>query len=148
MSLLLSKKSEYAIQSLLYLTLTKEGVAVTAGEIAEHLQIPKEFVSKILQELTMSGFIKSKKGKGGGFLLGKSPKEIFLLDVVKAIEGNDVLEGCVLGFPGCSDEYPCAVHSSWAKLLAETKKMLSSRNLHQLAHKTVVKFDAIRKKLI
>ncbi|MCC6548443.1 MAG: Rrf2 family transcriptional regulator [Ignavibacteriaceae bacterium] len=148
MSLLLSKKSEYAIQSLLYLTLTKKGLAVTAADIADHLQIPKEFVSKILQELTNSGFIESRKGKGGGFLLGKNPKEIYLIDVVKAIQGNDVFEGCVLGFPGCSDEYPCAVHSSWIKLLNDTKKMLGSRNLHQLAHKTVVKFDAIRNKLI
>lgn len=148
MSLLLSKKSEYAIQSLLYLTLTEEGAAVTSGDIASHLKIPKEFVSKILQELTLSGFIESRKGKGGGFLLGKNPKEIYLIDVVKAIEGKNVFEGCFLGFPGCSDQYPCAVHSSWMKLLTDTKEMLGSRNLHQLAQKTVVKFDAIRNKLI
>ncbi|MBV6513030.1 MAG: Rrf2 family transcriptional regulator [Ignavibacteriales bacterium] len=148
MSLLLSKKSEYAIQSLLYLTLTEEGAAVTSGEIADHLKIPKEFVSKILQELTNSGFIESRKGKGGGFLLGKNPKEIYLIEVVKAIEGKNVFDGCVLGFPGCSDQYPCAVHTDWIKLVEETRVMLGSRNLHQLAQKTVVKLDAIRNKLI
>lgn len=148
MTLILSKKSEYAVQSLLYLTLTVPGTAVSAADIAEHLNIPKEFVSKILQELTESGLIESKKGKGGGFQLGKHPSEIYLIDIVKAIDGDDVFAGCILGFPKCSDEYPCPVHHEWVRLKSETIEMLSSENIEVLSHKTKSKIDAIRRRLI
>ncbi len=148
MTVILSKKSEYAVQSLLYLTLTVPGEAVSAGEIAEHLNIPKEFVSKILQELTDSGLIESKKGKGGGFQLGKHPSQIYLLDIVKAIDGDAVFDGCVLGFPGCSSEYPCPVHFEWVRLRNETLEMLSSENIEVLSKKTKTKIDAIRRRLI
>ena len=51
---------------------------IPAEEIANKLSIPKEFVSKILQSLTESGIVNSRKGKSGGFAIAKDPKRIKL----------------------------------------------------------------------
>jgi Rrf2 family protein len=71
MTVIFSKKCEYGLQAVLYLAAQHSGEVLPADEIARKLNIPKEFVSKILQSLTESGIIDSRKGKSGGFFLAK-----------------------------------------------------------------------------
>ena len=73
MTVIFSKKCEYGLQAVLFLAAKSIGDIVSADEIAKKLTIPKEFVSKILQSLTESGLVSSKKGKTGGFSLAKEP---------------------------------------------------------------------------
>jgi DNA-binding IscR family transcriptional regulator len=62
-----------------------------------------------------------------------------LIDIVEAIDGLEIFNNCVLGFPGCSNENPCPVHDKWGKLRDEAYKMLSSETLEQLKEKTLHK---------
>ena len=66
MTVIFSKKCEYGLQAVLYLSTYDKGAVVPADDIAKKLSIPKEFVSKILQSLTERGIVVSKKGKAGG----------------------------------------------------------------------------------
>ena len=84
-----------------------KGAVVSADEIAKKLTIPKEFVSKILQSLTESGIVASKKGSRGDFHLHTNPKKIKLIDIVAAIDGLDIFNNCVLGFPTAVLHNPC-----------------------------------------
>ncbi len=104
MTVIFSKKCEYGIQAVLYLAAHLSENVIPSDEIAKSLGIPKEFVSKILQSLTESGIVESKKGKNGGFTLAKAPEKIRLIDVVAAIDGLDIFSSCVLGFPNCSPD--------------------------------------------
>ena len=126
MTVFFSKACELGIQAVLFLSIKKEKVIFNAIEISQELKVPKEFVSKVLQTLTNSGIVGSKKGKSGGFYLAKSPSQIKLIDIVEAIDGLDLFKSCVLGFPGCSHEKPCPVHDKWGKLRDEAYKMLSN----------------------
>jgi len=139
MTVFFSKACELGIQAVLFLSIKKEKVIFNAIEISKELKVPKEFVSKVLQILTNSGIVGSKKGKSGGFYLAKSPSQIKLIDIVEAIDGLDLFHSCVLGFPGCSSEKPCPVHNKWGKLRDEAYKMLSDETLEQLKEKTVQK---------
>ncbi len=143
MSIIFSKKCEYGIQAILHLSVQTEKEVLASDEIAKALQIPKEFVSKILQELTSSGIVDSKKGKAGGFFLAKAPSKIRLIDVVVAIDGFDIFNKCVLGFPSCSSDSPCPVHHHWSKLSKETYQMLSEATLDEFIGKTKRKIDSI-----
>ena len=67
MTVIFSKKCEYGLQAVLYLASRDVNLVVPVDEITAKLNIPKEFVSKILQKLTESGLIYSRKGKAGGF---------------------------------------------------------------------------------
>lgn len=139
MTVIFSKKCELALQAVLFLSIKKDKRIFNATEVSKELRVPKEFVSKVLQILTNSGIIGSKKGKNGGFYLAKSASRIKLIDIVEAIDGLDVFNNCVLGFPGCSVESPCPVHDKWGKLRDEAFKMLSESSLEQLKEKTLNK---------
>lgn len=139
MTVIFSKKCELGLQAVLFLSVKKQKLIYNSFDISEELKVPKEFVSKVLQILTDSGIVGSKKGKNGGFYLSKRPSQIYLIDIVKAIDGLTVFENCVLGFPGCSHETPCPVHDTWGKLRDEAYKMLSNETLEQLKEKTLSK---------
>ena len=143
MTVFFSKKCELGIQAVLFLSIKKDRSIFKATEISEELKVPKEFVSKVLQILTESGIVGSKKGKNGGFYLAKRASNIRLIDIVEAIDGTDILHQCVLGFPGCSSNAPCPVHDKWGKLRDEAYKMLSEETLEQLKEKTVRKIVSL-----
>jgi len=143
MTVIFSKKCEYGLRAVLYLSTHDKGAIVSADDIAKKLSIPKEFVSKILQSLTENGIISSKKGKAGGFSLARDPKKIKLIDIVASIDGLDVFNNCVLGFPSCSPSNPCPLHEKWGTLRTEAYNMLSEDTIDTFREKTLKKVAAI-----
>ena len=143
MTVIFSRKCELGLQAVLYLSAQKKGKFFSATEIAKQIDKQKEFVSKVLQQLTSKGIVGSQKGKYGGFYLAMDPSDIRLIDIVVAIDGHEVFENCVLGFKGCSVKTPCPVHEKWGKLRTETEKMLSSETLAELRDKTKEKLKDI-----
>ncbi|MEW6701912.1 MAG: Rrf2 family transcriptional regulator [Bacteroidota bacterium] len=142
MTVFFSKACELGLQAVLFLS-AKENRIYNADEVSKELKVPKEFVSKVLQILTISGIVGSKKGKKGGFFLAKKPAKIKLIDIVEAIDGLDVFKSCVLGFPGCSSETPCPVHNKWGKLRDQVFKMLSEETLEQFREITANKLSTL-----
>lgn len=141
MTVIFSKKCEYGLQAVLYLATKENGEVVPSDEIAKKLSIPKEFISKILQSLTASGIVDSKKGKSGGFFLAKKPTRIYLIDIVAAIDGLEIFNKCVLGFPNCSPDQPCPVHDKWGELRTKAYDMLTKETLDQFKEKTLKKIN-------
>lgn len=141
MTVIFSKKCEYGLQAVLYLAAQIDREVISAEEIANKLSIPKEFVSKILQSLTESGIVNSRKGKSGGFFIAKDPKRIKLIDIVAAIDGLSMFSSCVLGFPHCDPENPCPLHNKWGELRTKTYAMLTDENLDHFREKTLRKVN-------
>ncbi len=140
MTVLFSKKCEIGLQAVLYLSTEQEGGLFNALQVSQKVKQPKEFVSKVLQILTASKIVGSKKGKNGGFFLAKSASAIKLIEIVEAIDGISVFENCVLGFPECGDTHPCPVHNTWGKIRDEAYNMLMTETLEDLKSKS---FDKI-----
>ncbi|HEX9252632.1 MAG TPA: Rrf2 family transcriptional regulator [Ignavibacteriaceae bacterium] len=143
MTVFFSKKCEYGLQAVLFMAASENKIVYPAEEISRKLKIPKEFISKILQSLTESGIIKSKKGKSGGFKLAKRPSRIKLIDIVDAIDGLESFNSCVLGFPECSPDKPCPVHYQWGSLRTKAYEMLSSETLDKFKEKTLNKINNV-----
>jgi Rrf2 family transcriptional regulator, iron-sulfur cluster assembly transcription factor len=139
MTVIFSKKCEYGLQAVLYLAAQMDRDVIPAEEIANKLSIPKEFVSKILQSLTESGIVISRKGKSGGFAIAKDPKRIKLIDIVAAIDGLSMFSSCVLGFPHCNPENPCPLHDKWGELRSKAYSMLTDENLDHFRDRTLRK---------
>ena len=141
MTVFFSKKCEYGIQAVLFMAAQDIDCVCPAEEISKKLKIPKEFVSKILQSLTESGIVESKKGKLGGFKLAMHPSMIKLIDIVEAIDGLESFNSCVLGFPNCSPDKPCPVHNYWGPLREKAYYMLSSETIDKFKTKTLNKIE-------
>ncbi len=96
---------------MVYLALRKEETNNFAGvkEVSEAIGSPKAFTAKILQQLSKADLLDSIRGPNGGFSLFNDSR-VSLADIVRAIDGNQLIEGCVLGFKECSDRRPCPAH--------------------------------------
>lgn len=143
MTVIFSKKCEYGMQAVLYLAAQEKGALVSAEDISNVLKIPREFISKILQNLKESGLIASTKGKSGGFSLAKDASRIKLIDVVSAIDGLEMFDSCVLGFSECSPTHPCPVHDTWGSLRTQAYDMLTSETIDKLKEKTLNKISSL-----
>ena len=85
---MLSKKTKYAINALVYLARKPAKEPVLIGEIAEQEHIPKKFLETILLDMKNAGILNSKKGKGGGYYLIKHPADVNLSSVFDPRRGR------------------------------------------------------------
>ena len=136
MTVLFSRKCEYAVQSMLYLAEHIDSGPISADRIAEDLAISRDFVSKTLQGLVGESMVRSIRGKAGGFLLAREPGTINLLSIVLVVDGDSVFESCVLGLPSCGSEEPCPVHETWGPLREAARRMLERTTLEAFMKKS------------
>ncbi len=127
----LSQSAKYALRASIYLAENGDGPHLSR-DIAEALDVPAQYLAKILQDLARNGLLVSAKGRGGGFRLALPPSQIELLRVVRAIEGDRFGEGCALGLPDCSETSPCALHVAWKRLKGDVIGMLENTHLSEL----------------
>src|ERR1700748_312124 len=92
---MLSKKTQYAFQALMYLAEKEKGEPVLIAEIAKKKKIPLKFLENILLELKKAGILDSKKGKGGGYFFNEHPSKVPLSKVLRLIDGPIALLPCV-----------------------------------------------------
>ena len=83
----LSKRTQYSLRALYALTRKFGEGPVLITTLAESETIPKKFLEQILVSLKSAGFVSSKKGKGGGYVLAQPPEKITIGSVIRAIEG-------------------------------------------------------------
>ena len=131
----ISKKGDYAIRGMVYLASQLPGRVVLVREIARAMDVPPLFLAKIFQQFTKLGLVKSFRGSGGGFLLGRPPEEITLCEIVEAVEGPIMPNRCVLSDGACSREKGCTVHPVWKKIQANVRETLGAVTLKDLSGK-------------
>lgn len=83
----LSKRTQYSLRALYALARSYEAGPRLIVDLAEEEAIPKKFLEQILLNLKGRGLVESKKGRGGGYSLARSPDEITLGAVIRMIEG-------------------------------------------------------------
>ncbi len=143
MPVMFSRGCEYALQAMLYLATQQANKPVFQREISQALKIPTHFLGKILQALVRNRLVVSTKGKGGGFTLGREPSKIAIKEIIQAIDGPVFLDGCVLGFPGCSDDSPCPLHGQWKEIKSRITETLLDKNVEQLSRELDTKFYTV-----
>lgn len=122
--MIFSNSCQYAIKSCVYLSNHRNKIEVK--EIAEYINSPVYFTSKILQKLTKNGIISSSKGKSGGFFLSEMQynnnkiKDIFLV-----FEDSSKLNKCYLGLSQCENSNPCPVHHIIVHIKEQVNKVLN-----------------------
>lgn len=127
--MMFSKACEYALKMMIYLaSIQEEGRRAGLRDIARAIDSPEAFTAKILQQLVKNNLLESLRGPNGGFQLQKD-RGIMLLEVVVAIDGDDVVKNCVLGLERCSDAHPCPVHDKFVAVRSHLSGILSTTSL-------------------
>ena len=109
MTEIIKKDTDYAMRMLAYLALNNGKSPVAARKLATAGEVPEDFAYKILRKLTRTGLTVGSMGSHGGFKLGKAPKDITLLDVVSAIQGDISVRKCCLANDACDRQGTCDI---------------------------------------
>lgn len=111
---MLSRTSGYAIHATLHIG-ARSGPdnAVPAAAVAEALEIPANYLAKILNTLAREGILTSERGRTGGFRLARPADEIPLLDVVRHFDDIGDARQCLLRSRACSEVHSCPAHKEW-----------------------------------
>ena len=100
---MLSQKARYALRAMI--ELARESGQVTAGELAVRADAPRKFLEAILLTLARQGLVTSRRGKFGGYLLGREAQAISFAEVIRLVDGPLALAPCVsrTAFRRCED---------------------------------------------
>ncbi len=126
---MMSKRTKYAIKTLIYLYQNKSQTPVSAKIIAEAENIPYKFLENILRELRQNKILRSERGAEGGYCFLKAPESIKVVDVIRLIDGPVALLPCVsLNFyhscAECTDEATCKIRRLFLEVRDATLPIL------------------------
>lgn len=139
---MISKKTKYAINALVYLAKEDKGhTPIQISKIAESENIPRKFLEAILLDLKNAGILNSRKGKSGGYFLQKSPDDINIADVMRLFDGPIALLPCVTYLyyrrcEECIDEETCGIRSVFADVRNETVQLLKKATLSEIIRRS------------
>lgn len=136
---MLSKKCKYAIHALVHIARQpKEKFLIK--DISSACRIPKKFLEAILLDLNHAGILGSKQGKGGGYFLRRSPKEVNLAEVVRLFDGAIAAVPCATykyyeACNECEDEETCAIRYAFLEVRNATVERLKKDTLDSLVRR-------------
>lgn len=115
--------------------MSKAGLLQRSGikEIATAIGANEHTTAKILQLLAKEGFVHSAKGPHGGFYLLPDAAPIYLIDVVRVVDGDAIFFECGLGLKACSEEIPCPMHHAYKAAREALYEQFSSITVQQLS---------------
>ena len=102
-------------------------------KIAQRQDISQNYLEQIFMQLRAAGIVRSVRGAGGGFVLGKSPSDIKMAEIAAVFEGPIDLIGCASDAGRCSRSVSCAVRQIWVEVGECMKKALDSVTLQDVA---------------
>ena len=125
-----SNTVEYALRAIVHLA-HEAPAARTTAQIAEATRVPKDYLSKILQDLAEVGIVRTQRGVGGGVSLAKSPEELTILDVVNAIDPIVRYTTCPLKLPNHGANL-CPLHRRMDEAMATVEEAFRRSTLAEV----------------
>jgi Rrf2 family protein len=120
MRLELTSRTDLALRALRHLR--GSGARESRVTLADELHTSPDFLARVMAPLVNQGWVDSRPGRSGGYLLSEEAGQISVLDVIHVTEGVP-LDRCVLRSGPCEPDEKCALHDAWTKardaLLAE-----------------------------
>lgn len=132
---MITRETDYAIRLLLAMAIRhrKDGASVSSAEVAKEMDIPYRFLRKLVIRLAASGLIETRRGKGGGMVLARSPESISLHDVVRITGPRGAeLSPCVSDPKSCERSTLCRIHREFSAIQSDVDKRLKSVRIADL----------------
>jgi Rrf2 family protein len=120
------QRLDYALRALVLLALQPEGEYIAAGDLADHLGLPRRFVEQQVTALARAGIVQCRRGASGGCALARDAREVTVFDVVEAVQGE------VLDVPRVTGS---AASSLWADAAEHLEGFLAQVSLAELAER-------------
>ena len=135
----ISFKGDYALKTILDLSLNYNKGAVQIEDIAKRHDIPLKYLQQILLVLKGSGYVRSRRGPTGGYFLAKPPSKIALGEIIRLMEGHTSPVTCVstTEYLKCADEGKCAFRAIWLELKETINKVVDHTTFEDMLVRTL-----------
>jgi len=108
----LSTKGRYAVMAMVDIGQQGGVRPVSLAEISSRQDISQEYLEQLFLKLRKGGLVESARGPGGGYRLARDPDDIFVYDIIAAVDepmkmtrcGGDAVDGCVRGERCCTHD--------------------------------------------
>ena len=111
--MILTRKGDYGVRAILYLAKQPPGKVSTVKEISDAMDIPSMFLAKVMRQFEKKGFVLSKRGISGGYMLARPPTSITLREVIETIEGPIEINKCLKKKAPCHRKKECVAAPVW-----------------------------------
>jgi Rrf2 family protein len=133
-----SQKCQYALRALFELALRYPAdIVTTVSEIAETQSIPPRFLEQILSKLRTGGYIESRRGNQGGYVMTVSPSSISVGEIIRFVEGTDESVDCLKkpGSSHCPFRGGCVFKNLWERAKSATSDIFDATTFQELLDK-------------
>lgn len=132
----ISFKGDYALKTLLELAV-QEGKLASISDISKRRDIPFKYLEQIMIVLKGAGYVTSKRGPTGGYLLSKPAKNIKLGEIIRLMEGPTSPITCVSTscYTRCSDEKNCPFRETWFQVKNAINNIVDRTTIEDIAKK-------------
>ncbi len=103
---------------------------LSADHLAEQTQVPRRYLSRVLQDLCAAGMIQSRPGPGGGYVLCVQPEKTTILDIINTVEPIARIKSCPLGLK--THTKLCPLHAELDRAYAATEKAFAKVTISDL----------------
>jgi len=128
--MMISQTTEYALRAVVWMA-RKPDEQQGTKKISDAIQVPRGYLSKVLQKLTHAGLVTSCPGRTGGFRLARDPADIRVLEVVNAVDPLQRIQSCPLGLESHGSKL-CALHQKLDDDLARTERAFATTTITDL----------------
>lgn len=134
---MLSTTCKYALRSIIFIGIKAVSEKkVNVRYMASELDVPMQFLSKILQVYVKKGILISLRGPQGGFSFNKNPYDVTLFDVITIIDGPDLFNNCVIGTRPChckdKNEKKCTMHDEYSNLREGVEQFFKGKTVGEI----------------
>jgi len=130
-------KGDYSLKAMLELALNYNKGVLSIHELSKRGDIPYKFLEQILLTLKKGGFVASKRGIDGGYLLARSPESITIGEVLRFIEGPIEPIACAnkKKYEKCQDFPYCVFKDIWAQVYTATSLVVDTVTFAELVRR-------------
>ena len=127
---MLNQTAIYAVRAMGFLAKQEPDKPILSSTIASDMNIPRNFLSKIINRLVQAGLVTAVRGRGGGVKLAQAGSDIYLSQVVELFMKVDATRHCLMGLKTCDGG--CGLHLRWRIITEQFEKLLHDTTVDQV----------------
>ncbi len=128
----LRKNTDYALRIMGNLAGNYGRGTISVRMLAKEEDVSYQFACKIVQKLQGAGLVESAMGPTGGYRLSREPRQITMLDVIRAMQGDIAINRCTKGSDNCPRQSKCGVSGKLCQLQGRVEDFLADVKLQDL----------------